>query len=350
MRHHHPIVAVALGLTAAWSATAQVSFVDATVVDAARNRPITFRTYFSDQPTGPMPVILVSHGGDGNLIGHQQLSHLGNEYAGAGYLAIHVGHRQSATPNQHEVDRPADVSFIIDQLAAGTLPLPARVVAARIDLTRIGHAGHSFGAFTAHLLGGAITTDLVARDPRIIAIVPFSPQGDGQFGFFDFGNNRNSWSAITIPSYTLAGELELDTNALGTFMGEDWRLQPFDRYPACDDKFLSIVPGADHGDMGSQGNPAITAFNAQNSRLFFDVYLRGRYDLRDQIGTLTGLPGVVNRRKTTDLNGDNRRDIFDILAYFDAFGTGAEAADIVTDEALNIFDILEFFNAFARCA
>lgn len=48
-----------------------------------------------------------------------------------------------------------------------------------------------------------------------------------------------------------------------------------------------------------------------------------------------------------DIDGDGDADIFDIFAFFNAFGAGQPVADFTGDGVLNIFDIFGYFTAFA---
>lgn len=50
-----------------------------------------------------------------------------------------------------------------------------------------------------------------------------------------------------------------------------------------------------------------------------------------------------------DLDGDRDADIFDILAFFTAFGSANAQADFDDNGSLDIFDILAFFTAFGAC-
>lgn len=183
-------------------ATFAVRVFDGRVTDPKRSREIAYRLYWPDGATGPLPVLLFSHGGDGNTTGHTVAPHLGTEWAKHGFLAIHLNHRPSATILQHERDRPADVSYVLDRLEAGSLPLPPGL-AGTADLSRVGHAGHSWGAYTSHAVGGAVFDQGSFRDPRIRAIAPISPQGPGGFGAFDRGPDDNSWKDVPVPAYTL---------------------------------------------------------------------------------------------------------------------------------------------------
>lgn len=45
-----------------------------------------------------------------------------------------------------------------------------------------------------------------------------------------------------------------------------------------------------------------------------------------------------------------RADVFDIIAFFDAYASDDASADLRADGSLDVFDIIEFFDAFATCA
>lgn len=42
--------------------------------------------------TGPLPLVVLSHGGLSNVRGHEELAGWGEAFAAAGYVAIHVAH------------------------------------------------------------------------------------------------------------------------------------------------------------------------------------------------------------------------------------------------------------------
>ncbi len=147
-------------------------------------------------------------------------------------------------------------------------------------LDRFGHAGHSYGAYTAMAVaGGDYLFAPEFRDPRIVAIAPISLQGAGQFGAFDNSAWDNNQANITISAFDIVGEAEKDTNAIGTSFEEDWRPIPFERYSAIAEKLQAILPGLAHDDVGGFPTEEIGAYLGENPRLFFDVYLRG--DLAD---------------------------------------------------------------------
>ena len=273
---------------------------ESALTDATRDRQIGLAVYAPEGLPESVPVILVSHGGDGSNRGQRALAHLGRTFAAHGYLAIHLGHRPSESNLAHRLDRPADVSHVLDRLAAGDVPYPPGFTGLP-DLSRVGHAGHSWGAYTSHAVGGATFDQGTFGDPRVRAIVPISPQGAGGFGAFDRGPEDNTWRTVTVPVLTYIGETEKNGPA-GQFEAEDWRLQPFERYPEAGDAFMAVLPGQDHSQMGSGGSVEVQAYIANNARLFFDVYVADREADACQIGQLNRHPQVTFARKV-DPNG-----------------------------------------------
>lgn len=288
----------------------EAGWTEGTLFDAARAREIPFLIRYPQGKEGLTPVVLLSHGGFGSAFGHYAYTDLATTYARLGFLAINIGHRPSANEMQHRYDRPLDVSFVLDALVrvrAATLRIPGGggetalpmppEFAGIPDVDHIGHLGHSFGAYTAHAVGGANFSPTMGirnfRDPRVDAIVPISPQGTHRFGSYDEGPENNSWSEIRIPSYLICGELE----------APGWRRQPFDRYPEEGDKFLTIGKGYGHNIVN--GDAAARRLLALNTALFFHVYLRGGAG-RDQIGTLAWIDGWTLERQGESSPGEGR--------------------------------------------
>lgn len=246
---------------------------DGEIVDEARGRSIPYRAYAPVGVEGAVPVVLVSHGGFGSDTGYTRATHLGGTFAADGFLAIHVGHRRSAQGDRQVFDRPADVTAVLDALAAGDLALPADFTASP-DLERVGHVGHSYGAYTSLAVGGAVF-DRDLSDPRIDAIVPISPAGHDQFGAFDDGAGNSTWSTVAIPAFTLVGGEEMDTNALGTIERPGWRRVPFDNFPEESDTYLVVIDGQTHSDMWRTGAIDVAGFIAREVSDFLALYVAG---------------------------------------------------------------------------
>jgi len=139
------------------------------------------------------PVIIFSHGLGGSREGY---AYLGRHWASHGYITVHVQHvgsdesvwkghtcrsarmRQAAADPQNALNRPADIHFVLDRLER--LQHEEGPLAGRLDLARIGIAGHSFGAFTTLAIAGqAFVTPTgrlaTAEDWRVKAAIAMSP-------------------------------------------------------------------------------------------------------------------------------------------------------------------------------
>ena len=143
--------------------------------------------------------------------------------------------KESIDDPENLKNRPKDISFVIDQLdkQATTKPIA--------DLTRIGVAGHSFGAYTAMAIGG-MTVDIPDEkpqsfaDPRVKAVLPMSPQGQGTMGIVPA-----AWDHFSVPVLFLTGTKDYGEGARPAA----WRRQAFDSIKTADD-YLIVIEGATH--------------------------------------------------------------------------------------------------------
>lgn len=162
-----------------------VSVIDRDWSDGSRARPVPARLYLPDPlPPQRVPLLIFSHGIGGSREGY---SYLGSFLAREGIACLHLQHvgsdrrvwwegapfsvvdrlRRAAAESEARA-RVDDVRFALDRLTQGEL-------ASVIDPYRIIAAGHSYGANTTLLLGGAcVERDgraLSMRDERVSAIV-----------------------------------------------------------------------------------------------------------------------------------------------------------------------------------
>jgi predicted dienelactone hydrolase len=93
------------------------------------------------------------------------------------------------------VNRPADISFVIDSMLALN-ETPASFFHGAIDAARIGVMGHSFGGLTA--------LRVCASDSRVIAGLPLAPQINASVGHAI----DDEVARITIPMMIQQGDLE----------------------------------------------------------------------------------------------------------------------------------------------
>ncbi len=218
------------------------------------------------QPSLPdqIPVIVVSHGLGDN---RHSYGYLGNYLAARGFAvavlehpgsnadqiaALLEGRVQDLVPDQEFIDRPRDVSRLLDHLEQwGETESPWRD---RLDIQNVGLVGQSFGGYTALALAGAplradntlaadcgprliytnaslllqcqaseIGTTVDFRDPRVKAVLAINPIGSALFAPQGYG-------AIQIPVMLIAGVADTVAPALPEQIRAFTWLQTPDRY------------------------------------------------------------------------------------------------------------------------
>lgn len=100
---------------------------------------------------GSFPLVLISHGYPGNRF---LMSHLGENLASKGYVAVSADHPESTYSDQNKftstlVNRPLDQAFLIESMA--TLD---DEIGAITDADRSGVIGYSMGGYGALIFGG----------------------------------------------------------------------------------------------------------------------------------------------------------------------------------------------------
>ena len=262
--------------------------------DAKRERDVPAKIYYPAVGKGPFPIIVFSHGLGGTRDGYE---YLGRHWASRGYVSVHLQHagsddivwrkaetadrldsmRKAAAQPRNAVERAHDVSFAIDQLEK--LNNEKSEFSGRLDLQRIGVAGHSFGAHTTLSVAGQIFNPRLARgtsfaDPRVKAAIPMSAPVPPNRDTLD-----ESYAKIKIPCLHMTGTK--DSSPIGDTKPEERRL-PFDHCKNSD-QFLIIFQDGDH--MIFSGRPRTMGGGEKDSRfhelisesstLFWDAYLRG---------------------------------------------------------------------------
>ncbi|MFQ5708586.1 MAG: alpha/beta hydrolase family protein [bacterium] len=256
--------------------------------DAKRDKDLPLRITYPDSGSG-FPVIIWSHGALGDKDGYQPLI---KHWASHGYVCIQPTHEDSrkllgwgALFNRKKIwrkwsTRPPDISLIIDSLAVIEKRAPG--LQGKMDTTRVGVGGHSFGAHTAQLIGGAKPKKFGRgkkydfSDARPLAILLISPQGSGD------GFTRDSWHGLTRPTMVITG-----TNDTSPRNGKSykWRTEVY-RYAPAGDKYLVVINDAYHGFGGIAGpvrfkgsgptNPQQVTYVKSASTAFWDAYLQNR--------------------------------------------------------------------------
>ncbi|MEL6937800.1 MAG: alpha/beta fold hydrolase [Cyanobacteria bacterium J06598_1] len=219
-----------------------VTVQELSIVDSNRDRTLLTDLYLpTDAP--PAGIVVISHGLAGDRKGFVTVA---EHLASYGYAVAALEHPGSNTERLYDLfrggaqevsdptefsDRPRDVSYLLDELTRlneGNGPL-----ANKLDPTRVGIIGHSFGGYTALALSGAqldydnlkancdsddfifnganpsmvlqctalldsaqFTEDL--RDDRIQAVIALNPVTSSLFG-------PEGFAQVSIPSLLVAG-------------------------------------------------------------------------------------------------------------------------------------------------
>ncbi|MFW5798188.1 MAG: alpha/beta hydrolase family protein [Planctomycetota bacterium] len=261
--------------------------------DTSRRRDIPVKVYLPTAGKGPFPVIVFSHGLGGSRNGYE---YLGRHWASHGYVSVHLQHpgsdesvwkdkprkdilklmRKAAANPINAVHRPRDVSFVIDRLEQ--LNRTEAPFKGRLDLDRLGVAGHSFGAYTTNAVAGtAVFTrrgrKITARDRRVKAVIPMSSPVPG-----DAKRHKEMFGAIDIPSLHMTGTK--DTSIINDTPAEK-RLIPY-RFATHPETYLLVFEDGDHMVFSGRNQPGRDDSNdaryhgliLQSSTAFWDAYLR----------------------------------------------------------------------------
>jgi dienelactone hydrolase len=269
--------------------SAELTVQDLTVEDAQRRREIPIRLYLPEEASGA-PVILFSHGLGGSREG---CAYLGEHWAARGYASVFLQHPGSdlsvwenvpparrlqamreAASGRNFLKRVGDVTAVLDQLESWNR-MRGHLLSRRLDLERVGMAGHSFGARTTQAVGGQSFRRGGARftDERIDAALILSPSSPSR------GKPDDVFGSVSIPWMLMTG-----TNDIAPIGNADMdsRLAVFPALPP-GDKFELVLFGAEHSAFtdrplpGSDGSrnprhhPAILALGTA----FWDAYLMG---------------------------------------------------------------------------
>ncbi len=262
-------------------------------LDAERDRKVPVKIYAPKGTDGPYPVIIFSHGLGGS---RETYEYLGRHWASCGYISVHLQHlgsdnavweglprgeamenmRKAAVSVANITNRPMDVTFAINQLEK--LNKADGPFKRRLDLSKIGVAGHSFGAFTTLAVAGeTFVTPFGKRisvlDPRIKAAIPMSSPVQKNKAFFD-----EAYRSIKIPCLHMTGTD--DFSPIGQTSPKERRI-PFDH--SCNsDQFLITFKDGDHMTFSGRGKIGNTKRDDElqkmiciGSTAFWDAYLTG---------------------------------------------------------------------------
>lgn len=281
-------------------------------VDPRRNRPVGVKVYLPGarpEEAKARPVLIFSHGLGGSREGY---AYLGRHWASWGYVSVHLQHEGSddavwrnqekpyramsraATDPRNALERPRDVRFALDRL--GELNERDPVWQGRLDLARVGIAGHSFGAWTVlaaagQAFRGPLGGDRSLGDPRIKAAVAMSAPVQAD-------RRDRGYDAIRIPVFHLTGTR--DDSPIGNTQAADRRV-PYDEITHAD-QYLLTFTGGDHmvfsGRLGTSrpGDAAMQRWVLASTTAFWAAYLEGDPAAKAWLrGPLAGALGSLGR-------------------------------------------------------
>ena len=264
--------------------------VDMQWTDADRKRDVPVRLYW---PAGasastPVPLVVFSHGLGGSRTGY---SYLGRHWASLGFASLHVQHAgsdravwtgnifslfgnlQTAASEANALDRARDVSFAITSI------LKSKDFGPQVNADAIAVAGHSYGANTAMLIGGATVErdgkSLTLRDERVKALIlisapPFT--GEGDMG--------KILRPIKVPTLHVTGSEDV-IRVPGYYSDVADRVAVYDAVVA-PSKLLTVFKGATHSiftdrsaPAGFELNSAVKKATRELSGLFLKTVLGG---------------------------------------------------------------------------
>jgi predicted dienelactone hydrolase len=303
-------------------ATRAIEFPD--LADTARDgRRVPIKVHLPQLP-GSYPVVVISHGAggwwDANLAQARHLaSHgyvvLAVEHTGSNIARMKAGFRveknlKEMTRDRDEVlGRPKDMRFALDRAEAWNRDHAE--LKGRLDLTRVGMLGHSFGAYTTLVTCGArVALDWLTpavppgsglgpdlSDKRVKACVALSPQGPGEPFFID-----KSFATIDRPMLGITGSADVSQG-----LPPENRRKFFALIPPGDKAFLWLA-NADHNGFSDSSGAGKMKLNSESRKdvqpvvraatlLFFETHLRGNKEAGEMLNDRELrrlLRGVVN--------------------------------------------------------
>ncbi|MFM7181951.1 MAG: alpha/beta hydrolase family protein [Verrucomicrobiales bacterium] len=282
-------------------AKAEARHHDFEVTDASRDRKLPVRVWLPASEKAE-PVLIFSHGLGGNREG---AAYLASHWTARGYVVVCLQHpgsddavwksakagerlpamRQAAS-GENLLLRAGDVPAALDQLERWNTE-KGHALFGKMDFSRVGMSGHSFGAMTTQLLAGQTLVGKSFADSRVKAAVVMSPSP------FQFGDPKRALAGLKMPCMLMTGTL--DDSPIGNTSPEERRLV----YPALPpgDKYELVLDKARHGAFSDRALPGEGLRRNPNhhkvilalSTAFWDAYLRG------DAGAKTWLAGEAPR-------------------------------------------------------
>ncbi|MFB2924008.1 alpha/beta hydrolase [Aerosakkonema funiforme] len=279
-----------------------------TFEDRQRDRTIPVDIYYSDNSTGSLVVMSHGFGADRTFLEYlarhlashgivvASIEHPGSNFTSVSRASV-SGEPSSLIPPSEFIDRPKDVSFLLDELAK--INERPGALQGKINTQKVTAIGHSLGGYTALALGGAeVNLDylrqacksmfaidsnrssgnsrnrenlslnspllpspgewlqcaaaelpdrkLQLRDDRIAAAIALNPLIGQLFGPSRPSQGNSGLRKVVIPTMILASTEDAFTPAIAH------QLQPFTQLGGT--KYLLTAIGATHLSVGNPGN------------------------------------------------------------------------------------------------
>ncbi len=257
-------------------------------VHTDRSRTVPVKIYLRSLPTA-QPVVLFSHGLGGS---REDNAYLGRYWAAAGYVAVFMQHAGSdesvwkSVPAGQRVaalkaaasvssflQRNADVSFVIDKLAAWNRS-DGHELRGQMNLDQIGMSGHSFGAVTTLAVAGRkFPFDRSFPDDRIDAFLAMSPQpGKGL-------DPKEAFGRLASPILCMTGTK--DSSPINPTLPPLARQEVYAALPP-GDKYQLVLKDGEHSAFSDSRrrwakhrDPAHHPAIQKISLMFWNAYLKG---------------------------------------------------------------------------
>lgn len=218
-----------------------------------KGRKVPLKVYLPGQRNAP--VILLSHGlGGSREVG----AYLGNHWAARGYVVVamqHIGSDSSvwkdspkaqrlmamkkAASFQSFSDRTKDVPAVIDRITQWNAD-NGHFLSGRLDVTKLGIGGHSFGAITSQAMSGQKYGRFGEKftDKRIKAALMLSPSSAKG------GRDKEAFGHIQMPWMLMTGTK--DTSVIKPDTKAEDRVKVYQALPATGNKYQLVLKDAQH--------------------------------------------------------------------------------------------------------
>lgn len=278
--------------------------------DAKRDRKVPVKIYHPADLSAPAPVIVYSHGTGGSREGY---AYLGQFWASHGYICVHPQHhgsdseifkgnakivdalKKAVADPKNAVDRPRDISFVLDELAK--LNKDHAALKGKLDFAAVGLSGHSFGAHTTLVSAGQAMGGVAVKDKRIKAIIPMSAAAP------KIGVDK-AYADMKLPMMLMSGTL--DDSPIGDTKAKDRRV-PFDKVQGVDKWFINFE-GGDHmifsgrlaKDPQRKTDAEFQRAIEQASLAFWDAYLKNDAGAKAWLSG-KGLPNYLGKLASVEV-------------------------------------------------